>query len=386
MRFPMPGQGTGRFPFGLIGALALIVVCERGIARSDLALVGLDALEWSAARRDARQVAPRAGLLCFGDSQVKSGVLAPILAERTGAVVHDLAVVAGQAPSSYFLLRQALAAGARPRAVIVDFKPHLLANDAWSNIGRWPAILGARDLIDLAWTTRDPALFAALVMSRMVPSVRQRAGLRSYANHWLVGAQHKPALDALTLHRNLRRNGGSNVHAVESKSEHENDEDRKSGPDKIIETLKWASWSCHPANRPYLKRFLDLTAARGIPVFWLLAPQHPSVQHERDQRGAETAYLQLIRDFQASYPHLSVIDARHSHYPGTVFRDPLHLDRRGAEVLSADLAAAITERSRRPERWTALGDYRSIAPGSPIIEDEKQSRTAVLDILERKRR
>ena len=227
-------------PWGLIGALTLIIICERGIARSDLELVGLDVHEWSAARRDARQTAPRAGLLCFGDSQVKSGVLAPILAERTGAAVQNLAVVAGQAPSSWFLLRQALAAGAQPRAIIVDFKPHLLAADPWSNIGRWSAILEARDLIDLAWTTRDPSLLAALITAKAVPSVRQRSGVRSFAQHWLVGKQHKPAIEALSLHRNLRRNGGSQVHAS---VDHEDNAAGNHDIDTILETLKSASWS-----------------------------------------------------------------------------------------------------------------------------------------------
>ena len=68
-----------------------------------------------------------AEVLAFGDSMVEFGVLPGVIAERSGLRAINLAVHDGSPAVSYFLLRRALEAGARPRAIVVDFMPHQLA-------------------------------------------------------------------------------------------------------------------------------------------------------------------------------------------------------------------------------------------------------------------
>jgi len=61
-------------------------------------------------------------VLCFGDSQMKFGIAPHVVAARTGRPAYNLAIVGGQPPASYFLLRRALEAGARPSAVLFDLQ------------------------------------------------------------------------------------------------------------------------------------------------------------------------------------------------------------------------------------------------------------------------
>src|SRR5581483_11588744 len=72
----------------------------------------------------------------------------------------------------------ALDAGARPRAVVVDFQPTLLASDPAYNQARWPELLGQRDAIDLARVSRAPDQAASIAARRLLPSLRLRPPLR----------------------------------------------------------------------------------------------------------------------------------------------------------------------------------------------------------------
>ena len=63
---------------------------------------------------------------------------------------------------------------------------------------------------------------------------------------------------------------------------------------------------------------------------------------------------------QARHPDVVVLDARGSGYDATVHIDAIHLDHRGAEVLSRDVAAVLADRLRRggpAARWVDLPPY-----------------------------
>ena len=74
-----------------------------------------------------------------GDSLAKLGVAPSLVEARSGRSVYNLAVCAGQAPSSYFLLRRVLDSGARPTAILVDFFPRLLQVPP-QHTPLWPAL------------------------------------------------------------------------------------------------------------------------------------------------------------------------------------------------------------------------------------------------------
>ena len=78
---------------------------------------------------------------------------------------------AGQPVASGFLFRRALESGARPAAVWFDSKWTALAGRHAFNQAILPDIFGPREFFDLAWTARDPCLFASLVLAQVLPFV-----------------------------------------------------------------------------------------------------------------------------------------------------------------------------------------------------------------------
>src|SRR5205807_241709 len=109
-------------------------------------------------------------------------------------------------------------------------------------------------------------------------------------------------------------------------------------PDERVYNLLGA-WTGHPLGMAYLWRTLDLAAAHGVAVYWLMPPVHPRVQARRDRLGLDAAYVAAVRQALARYPNLTVIDGRRSGYPPDAFADGSHLNVRGACAFTEDLAA-----------------------------------------------
>ena len=103
MRNPL----RGRWPAGAIGMLGLVLAVELFVARHDreFTTIWAQAWKWSGRSASARE-ARESGVLCFGDSLVLHGVLPNVIAARLHRKAYNLAVFKGQAPASYFLLRQ----------------------------------------------------------------------------------------------------------------------------------------------------------------------------------------------------------------------------------------------------------------------------------------
>src|SRR5690242_12777653 len=116
----MTGARRHPWPVGMLGMLALVLAAESYVARHDLDFATLWSANWRHGAAAARREGPKSAVLAFGDSLVKDGVAAPVIEARLGRRAYNLAVFNGQAPASYFLLRRALDAGARPAAVLID--------------------------------------------------------------------------------------------------------------------------------------------------------------------------------------------------------------------------------------------------------------------------
>jgi hypothetical protein len=350
----------------------LVAAGEAMVQRYDPALAVFSCREASLSGRAARSEAPCCRILCFGDSQVKTGVVPQVLTAETGRKAYNLAVCGGPAPMSFFLLRRALDSGARPDAVLVDFKPYLLAFHPRPALENTRDFIGLGECLDLAWAARDPRLFAVLSLSRLLPSMNHRRAIREDVAAALRGAPVDRAAVTRAHVRNLDRNRGALV-AGPARA--------KPGPDLLDpgnKALFPRKWRCDPVNASYLGRFLALAAARGIPVFWLLPPSPPGVQALRERVGSDAAYLRFVLAARDRFPNLVVLDGRRADYGAEVFSDPLHLDRRGAVALTSDVAAAVRSRLDGPApgaRWFVLPAFRE-RPGGPPVEDLDRSRLA----------
>jgi hypothetical protein len=124
-----------------------------------------------------------------------------------------------------------------------------------------------------------------------------------------------------------------------------------------------------PVTVAYVRRLLRLAESQGVATFWLLPPLSPGVRDVLGGRGVDSPYTTFVRSLQAEFPGLTVVDGRHSDYGPELFIDAVHLNRRGASVLSADLGDVLARHVGRPPsgvRWIELPTFRELPERAPI--------------------
>jgi hypothetical protein len=355
---PPVSKARFRPPLGLLGMIGLVATAELALTRHDIEFATSSTSCWRQARQAARRLAPGSEILCLGDSLVKSAVLPRVLEARLGRPACNLALIGGQAPTTYFQLRRALAAGARPSAVVVDFAPHILTTDPHCCMPHWAELATAGECLDLAWSSRDAGFFVETMLGRLLISLRARHEIREN----LLGALRGTGLPGRgampAFWRNWNFNKGAMVLREQSRF------------DGIVHPSDAASffpprWACEPVNARYLRRFLTLAAAHRIRVYWLLPPLSPELQAGRDWRGLDDLYTRFARAGLARFPNLTVIDGRHSGYDHAAFVDAVHLNGRGAFSLTDDLAVLLAQ-APPPGRWMTLPAFRTRPIGVPL--------------------
>ena len=325
-------------PRGLLGMVALVAAVEGFVAcRTDWVDPG--GLEWRFGDRAAWKKAPGAAVICVGGSQMRFGLAPQELEARLGRPVRSLALTAAPPTVAYLLLRHAIAAGARPEALLIDFSPFLLVRGPRHVAARLPEVAGLGDCLDLGRGTRDPELFASVALARLLPSLGNREGLRSRLRRAVGLAADAPA----------EREQG-NPEARKAKW-------RPGGDARIHEVVYPDPWRCPGVNVDYVRRTLDLAAARGIAVYWLIPPCAADVLAERERRGLEGQYTRFARAILAGRPGVTVIDGRRLDYGDEAYHDPVHLNRRGASAFTAEVAAVLRDHppaARAGPRWLEL--------------------------------
>lgn len=370
-----------RWPAGFVGMLALMTFAEAGIVRAGREIGTLTSADWRRDRQAATSGAVTgAEILCLGDSQVKTGVAPTALEARLDRPVFNLAAMGSPTPASYFLLRRALDAGARPRAIILDAHEAQLWGATYRNyVAAWAELVGPAEAFRLARDDGDLGFFGLFVV-HLLPSVRFRLDLRKSVVGGIAERPQDPEVpwDAVVA-RHYKRNSG----ALLFQSTH-----AKDGPDPFpngvippsdAELFYRTGPMARAANLIYLDRLLALTKSRGIPVFFLIAPLHPGVLAVRERAGLDGQYEGLIRKIHDKYDHVTVVDARHAGFSHGAFVDVCHLNFEGATALSNGLAEVIASRlddQSRSDRWVAL--HRFVEPSAQLaVESLAESQSAV---------
>ena len=362
-------------PLGFISALAMIgaVQCVFGLRHEVRSPSGRVEMSWQAASRAARGPEGNSEVLCFGDSRIKLGILPRVLHARIRVSAYNLGMLGGQAPSTYFLLRQVLERGNRPRAILVDFSESLLTFAPSGNVACWAGWIGPREGLDLAWQSKDPALAVSTALHSLLPGWCDH-GDRSP----LVGAGANegicagPEDDSRVFERNWRLNHGAQA--------------APRGFVQVEETDGRGVWRIHPTNAVYVDRFLRTAQGGGIAVYWILPPSVAARREQRERTGSIAAYRRFLAERVTRFSCLTVLDGERLPWSDHSFRDPLHLNRDGAVRLSLAVAAAVEPRLLGPSagpRWVEL-----IASHNPdlnkyrdMLEDLDQSRAAIKPIL-----
>ena len=126
-------------------------------------------MSWRDAHRAAAGAEGRSDVLCLGDSRIKLGLLPRLLEDRLGVSAYNLGILGGQAPASYFLLRQGARTRDPPRAILVDFSESLLSFSPSRNAACLADWLGRRESLEVAWHCSDPALAVSTALHWLLP-------------------------------------------------------------------------------------------------------------------------------------------------------------------------------------------------------------------------
>ena len=345
-----PAQaGRSRRPAGLAGMLVLVAAVELAIGGRHLAYTSLAVDDWRQTAAAARTRAPGRDVLCFGDSLVKYGVLPRVIERQAGLSCYNLALNAGPMPAEYFLLRRALAAGARPRAIVADFFALMLADRPMWSTRAYPELATWGECLDLAWTAGDGDFLASTWLGKVVPSVRCRFELRAaIATFWDERSVAPAPGNRLIRALWDRQLGAQPMPAAPGQD---------TANPGLVADLTPATWACDPINAAYFERFVALAEAHRIPIFWIMPPLGPEIRAGRLARGTDAAYARFARAALRRHPSLVVLDARGAGYDASAHVDPIHLNDRGAAILSGDVAAALGDHlggRPGPDRWRDL--------------------------------
>jgi hypothetical protein len=348
---------------------ALLALVEGALSARDFAGDDIPVLSYRIARREAEREASSWDILCLGDSLIKQGLLPRVLEARLGRPAYNLAQVGAQPPATYHALRHALESGARPSAVIIDFKATIVETNFELGNPCQLELMGMLDRFEVALAACSLSLLERMTLNLVLPSYRDRRLIRERVVKALTGVG-LPGLETTkaAFLRNWEVNRGAQVaHPKEAVA------DGVANWDDLVYLQPF--WSCHRVNEAYIRRLLALARSRGIRVFWVIPPIHPRNQARREEIGTDRDYTRFVRLWQERFPDLTVIDGRRSGFPSSRYIDGAHLDAVGAEALSEGVADALAGLPAG-ERWARLPDYHEPAPGGPV-EDHLQSAIAV---------
>jgi hypothetical protein len=367
----------GPIPWGLIGMLGLILTVERAVIRHDQDLTGTVALNWRYARYAAGSRARPCEILCLGTSMIKFGIGSRIIKAGTGRRTFNLAMSASSLPANYFVLRRALAEGARPEAVLIDcLDDGIVPFQLRDNLRNYPELLTIGETLDIAWRSQNSDFLAAILLARLFPSLKSRFEIRNNVMAAFRGQSASARFEGRLVVRNWEANRGTSVipRNLEFEARHRGETIQSAPRPPSREGLARA-----PRRGSYTQRFFDLAAAHDIRVFYLLPPVPPHTQESWIRSGIDEGKTRHVCELQADYPNLIVLDARRSGYTIDAFLDDVHLNAHGVSALSGDVASVMNRYLTEPATarvWVDLPPYQR-RDMDPWLEDINQSGLAV---------
>jgi hypothetical protein len=343
-------EACSRVPWGFVGLIGLVLAIESLVARQEVGLMTYVALNSRYAVTETQR-SNDCQVLCLGDSQVKFGIDPGTIEAGSGFRARNLAIASSPTLTSYHLLRRALEAGAHPSAVVVGHMT--FSNSLRMQAGSLSAFDGFAECLDLAWHCRDMNFFVTRLLARVIPSIQERDQIRAFVRSALDPGAGSFVTPGPAFLKKWEANRGAELQPADISFAGQLNLDLKA-------SLYRDRWLVEPVAAQYFHRLLDLAAARGITVFWLLAPILPEAESYRDAHGLNEHHTRNLRALQARHPNLIVLDSRHSGCPASAFVDLCHLNERGAVWISGEVAAVLKghrEGRLTGGRWIDLPPY-----------------------------
>lgn len=369
-------------PWGLIGALVLIALVERSLARRSAYLTTEVAACWKYAAESATSRVADGEILGFGDSLMKYGFQPRVIEARTGRAAFNLASYGAPPSMDLIVLRRVLDSGKRPSALVVCFQVVHLGGTARYHAREFAEFVTPSEAYGLARADGDPGLFGWLMMARLLPSLRSRFEIRGKVLTALRGEGPDWSKALPVFRRNWNRNRGAHVGPGDPLASGDlTDRARSLYPDafRLPE---------NSAPEVSIRRFLDLAASHDIPVVWVLPPMPAAIEARQEQTRIVAATDALLGMLRRDYPGLMVLDGRRNRYADDAFcADGFHLNSRGANAFSRDVGDFLRKHrgdAATQASWAALPRYR---PGPPEadLEDMALSSKRLLEGREARR-
>jgi hypothetical protein len=314
--------------------LLILVVIECALARHELELAGSTRLASMLGAQAAQHEAPRADVLYLGDSLMKHGVQPKVIESLASLRGFNLALPGAQPPVTYFMLRRAHRAGARPKIVVLDFAHDMLAGGPEYSVRNWTEVADAPGAVELALRARNVSLLGSWISGQIAPSARCRVEVRESIVTALRGGGSVMSDMNRQISGLWAANAGAHVEAG-SRGDH------STLSDADARRLLAERWWCNGLNREYIKGLFRLAMARSEHVVWLIPPVAPALQSRRAASGADGKYTAFAHAVQAEFPQVVVVDCREAGFDDDAFVDHIHLNRRGAQALSERLAEIL---------------------------------------------
>lgn len=355
-----------RIPSGLIGSMLLVVAVERsfGPTIADLMSETVDCWRYSAT--SARTIATRCEILGFGDSLMKFGFQPRVIEARTGRSAFNLAVYGGPPSQDFLSLQRVIMAGGKPTALVVGFQAIHFGKEPRFHAREFAEAISASEAFQLAWTSSDPGLFGWLTVDRLLSSARARYEIRSRIVASLAGENRSdPGLVRAIFRRNWMMSRGAHVQSEDPRA--------PTGMAAVARALELYPWTMNPPSPDavelqYIRKFLDLALERRIPVFWVIPPMLPEIRDRMEEIGLATITTNLAAQMRAEYSNVVVIDGRASKYDASAFcADAVHLNSKGANAMSRDLAIVIRRHFAEPKNQPAVVALPEYHAGDPEV-------------------
>lgn len=362
------GRARSRLPRGMLGMLGLVVLSELAFARNYPMWRGPVLTTYEFTRNSIDTGKANVDLLILGDSVLKMGLQPKVLAERLGKTSFNLAHTGGQPLDTYFALRQALEHGAKPKAILLDYKPNLVQGSPYVRPLETVELRTWYDILELGLVGKDYSYLGQQLTAKLLPSYKHRFEIGGeLMAKWKSGTRLHADLPRL-FWRNWSINQGAELQSPNPwvlKTAETQDERASLLPTFFV----------HPVNSAFIKRTFKLAKSKGVDVYWLIPPINPRVQAKRVTMGIDADYVRYIKAFQKRFPGLKVIDGRNANYDPSLFVDATHLDHRGAYIYSSAVADALA-RGAGESRWAEIASYRPFEQ-LPPMEDMDKSRLAL---------
>lgn len=232
------------------------------------------------------------------------------------------------------VLRRLAARPRPPRLLVLELRHAEVDPASWVRGPYFLSWATFREFAESRYFYWSPALTLEFLGNRLLPSLRYRAAL----DNWLSVSARLRAPSREILDRNLAVQQELNAHRgfVRAGFDHRSLGARTGAPQP-------RAWASNAAGELWLRRFLDEASARHLPVVVLLPPA-PEPDTAADAAGGFQAGFQAtLERLRRDYPSTRLDLFAPTGYTRDDFADPIHLNHRGREKLTAAFATWIAD-------------------------------------------